>query len=870
MNAIVHVAGFHASVLAGLVLLQASAVSQPITNTLWRDVDPTSIIGLVRPDITPQKHRTLALNTDILLQQLARAPLENGAGNGVLSTLPFPVGSLADFEIFESPMMAPELAARYPEIRTYIVRGLTDRRLSGRIDLTPFGFHAIIFSPDGTIYIDPISRSIPDYYMCYFKHDLARAEDRTMSESGPLGADSETAQQIRELVESGLPGSTAIGEELRTYRIAVAATGEYTGFHGGTVEAGLAAIVTAMNRVNGIYEREVSIRMVLVANNDALVYTNPSTDPYTNEDGFAMLGQNQATIDNVIGTANYDIGHVFSTGGGGVAYLGVVCRAGLKAGGVTGLPSPIGDPFYVDYVAHEMGHQFGANHPFNGTDGSCGGGNRNASTAYEPGSGSTIMAYAGICGSHNIQNLSDDYFHGISIDEIIAYTQFGSGNSCPVITSTGNNPPTVDAGSIVYSVPLQTPFVITGSGSDPDGDPLEFSWEEFDLGPAGDPNNPVGNAPIFRSFSAVSSPSRMMPQLADILNGSQTIGEILPEYARTLNFRLTARDGRVAGGGVGNDATSVVVTSVAGPFFVTYPDEPTVWMINSTDSVNWNVANTDGSPVNCTAVNVLLSRDGGTTFFDTLAANTPNDGHEIVTVPGDIISNARVKVESIGNIFFDIGNADILISDLVTPMLLFPPDSAENLPTTLDIGWSDVASATSYHVQVSIHVGFIFGRVVDDSTFIDTTRSVTGLENNRRYYWRIKARNGNGESLWSPVRTFLTAPVTSITEAASAHEEFRLEQNYPNPFNPKTGISYHLPARRVESSTGQAGLSAFSFVELRVFDVLGREVATLVSEKLAPGTYTKEWDATDIPSGVYFYRLSTNGFVQTKKLVLLR
>ncbi|HEX9655844.1 MAG TPA: zinc-dependent metalloprotease family protein [Bacteroidota bacterium] len=760
---------FLSILLTPVVTLLSPALSQNAESNFWQDIAEATISNRSNREIVPDRYRVLSLSTETLLRSLSIAPLEFGPfeKNAIVIDLPLPRGTSERFRVLESPIMAPELAAKYPEIRTYIGQGIDDPRSTVRMDWTPYGFHAIIFTSNGTIYIDPYNRSTASHYISYYKHDLRQTLDRTMEEMGPLDTESETAQEIRGLVASGAPQSVAIGEELRTYRLALAATGEYTAFHGGTVALGMAAIVTAMNRVDGIYEREVAVRMVLIANNDTLVYTNASTDPYTNNNGGTMLGQNQSTLDNIIGNANYDVGHVFSTGGGGIANLGVPCRAGFKARGVTGLSSPIGDPFYVDYVAHEMGHQFGSNHTFNGNTGSCGGGNRNASTAYEPGSGTTIMAYAGICGSQNTQNQSDDYFHSISIDEIVSYTQFGSGNSCPVTTTTGNNAPTVSAGSTVYTIPTITPFFLTGSASDPNGDSLTYCWEEFDLGPAGHPNTPTGNAPIFRTFDPTSSPTRFFPRLSNILSGTQTIGEILPSYARTLNFRLTARDNRAGGGGSGKGSISVNVSDAAGPFQVTYPNSAIAWLANSTDSVTWNVANTNGSPVNCSNVNILLSTDGGQTFPTVLASNTPNDGSEIISVPGTVVNNARVKVEAVGNIFFDIGNADFSISSIAAPSLLSPPNGTPNQPLSLDIAWNSVTSATSYHAQVSRLPSFLILVVVNDSTLTDTVKNVTGLEQGFTYYWRVRAKDSSGQSIWSPVWSFATTSLPASVALVS-------------------------------------------------------------------------------------------------------
>jgi hypothetical protein len=237
----------------------------------------------------------------------------------------------------------------------------------------------IIFAAGGTVYIDPYGRGDLQYYLSYYKVNARRTTPLPIRDIDVID-EAGMRTEIASLVERGL--ATPSGSELRTYRTAVAATGEYTTFHGGTVPLAMAAIVTAMNRVNGVYERDMAVRMTLVANNNLIIYTDGTTDPYSNSSGGTMLGQNQTNLDLVIGNANYDVGHVFSTGGGGVASLGVPCRTGLKARGETGLGSPTGDPFYIDYVAHEIGHQFGANHTFNGSSGSCSGGNRNASTAY--------------------------------------------------------------------------------------------------------------------------------------------------------------------------------------------------------------------------------------------------------------------------------------------------------------------------------------------------------------------------------------------------------------------------------------------------------------------------------------------------------
>jgi hypothetical protein len=696
---VVHIVGIVLLVLLAWSLLTSSAAnaaSQPDQN-IWRDVGEASITPGAERYIIPNKYRTIAADLAALDALLASAPRENTAADSpaVIISLPLPDGAFGRFRIQEYAMMEPALAAKFPEIKTYLGQGVDDPTATVRLDRTPAGFHGMILSSGETIYIDPYSRGDITHYISYFKRDFDRGST-PFEEIIP--DDPDAASRLPDLSAVTLAPS---GSQLRTYRTAVAATGEYTTFHGGTVSAGLAAIVTSVNRVTGIYERDVAVRLILVANNNLIVYTNAATDPYTNSNGGAMLGQNQTTLDNVIGSANYDLGHVFSTGGGGVAFLGVTCQAGNKARGVTGSSQPVGDPFDVDYVAHEIGHQFGAEHTFNGTTGSCGGGNRNASTAYEPGSGSTIMAYAGICGAEDLQPNSDDEFHTISYDEIKAYTTVGAGNSCAVITNTGNNAPVVDAGA-GFTIPAQTPFTLTGSATDPNGDPLTYSWEQFNLGAASPPNTDNGNRPIFRVFNPTASPSRTFPKLSDILNNISTLGESLPTTTRALIFRLMVRDNRAGGGGVDYDTVTINVTSTAGPFSITAPNTAVTWAGGSAQTVNWNVANTNLAPVSCPTVNILLSTDGGNSFSTSLASGATNDGTETITVPSVDTTTARMKVACANNIFFDISNANFTINTGGPTPTATPPGAVMHVG---DLDGSSTINGNRWnaHVLVTVH-----------------------------------------------------------------------------------------------------------------------------------------------------------------------
>ncbi len=704
----------------GLVFACLGLRAQGLADTnLWQSVDP-GVRGRSESNtwIHPNAFRAFQLQHGPLRSLLRRAPKEaphTHTAAGAVISLPMPDGTQARFRFFESPVMHPALAARFPEIKTYRGQGIDDPAATVRFDLTPVGFHAQILSPRGAAYIEPYLRGNTNLHAVYARRGYLPAaptfECRTDGSNTTTAAASATPQATAQVISSG---------NLRTYRLACAATAEYTAYFGGTVSAGLAAIVTAINRVSGVYETELGIQLVLVANNDLLVYTNVSTEPYSNGNPTSLLTQNQANLDALIGSANYDVGHVFSTAGGGLAGVGVACVAGLKAEGETGTYPPVGDAFYIDYVAHELGHQFGATHSFNSSLNACGYGNRCSTTAYEPGSGSTIMAYAGICSTDNLQAHSGAYFHSASLEQILAFITAGAGNTPASLSAIGNSAPTVDAGP-GYTIPIGTPFTLPAVGSDPDGDTLTYCWEERDLGPSislSTPDN--GASPLFRSFNPTNDPSRTFPRLSDILGHTTTPGERLPTTSRTLSFRVIARDNKSTGGAIAASDTQVTVTSNAGPFIVTAPT--TSANLSGAETIAWTVAGTTNSPVNATSVNILLSTDGGLSFPIVLASNVPNSGSCTVLLPLVTASAARVKVQPVGNIFFAISPTNFSIVPAANlagygPTLAPPADRTLHAGCVLVVTNSATDPAVPPHaLAFSLDPGAPTGATIDSAT----------------------------------------------------------------------------------------------------------------------------------------------------------
>ncbi len=697
------------------------------------------------------------LDISALKNNLNSAPLRSANQNSnVIISLPNADGSMENYRVLEASVMHPDLQARHQNIRSYVGQGVENPANLVRFSVTPQGLHTMKFSAQGGVeIIDPYSRT-NNTYVAYKKADLPWPNE---------GFECGFVNQIPDsLADMGdLSQRNADDGNLREYRLAIATTIEYAQYHwqaagltSGDTEADKKAAVLAelnvlMTRVNGIYERDLSITMTLVGNNEDIIFID--SDNFSNSNAGTLINESQSEIDAIIGSANYDIGHTASTGGGGLAGLGVVCIGGNKARGITGLPTPVGDVYYVDYVSHEMGHQFGANHSFNGSTGNCAGGNRNSSTAYEPGSGNTIMAYAGICAPQDVQPTSDAFFHQVSLFEIWNYVSTGGGSSCPTTTPTGNLAPTAQAGPS-YTIPISTPYMLVGSSTDGDGISTHtFTWEEYDLGPAGAPTETTATGPMVRSFEGTTDNVRYIPRLSDIIasGGVSTTWEKLPSISRDMDFKLTVRDNDSRGGQIAVDDMTVTTSDTAGPFVVTSQTTNETWNVGSTQTVTWDVAGTDSGAVNTPNVDIFLSTDGGLTFPNTVATSVPNTGSASVTVPSvGASSTVRIMVVGSGNIFFSVNSTNfstqesefvLTVADTSVDVCA-PSDAVYNITYNTFLGFSGTTTFSTTGLPAGATAVYSPPTATADATAVTATISGTGSLTAGNYTFTLVGTSG--------------------------------------------------------------------------------------------------------------------------------
>lgn len=660
-------------ILSTLLLFSVAGFAQ---QNNWKKFDSKITSEVRENNVKVTDYSLFTLNINEIQSKLKNAPDidQKSARKGILLSFPNLVGNFDTYEIFESSTMHPDLQSRYSEVRSYVGFKKGDKSSSLRFTIDPyFGFNGMVRNNGGIYYIDSYTKDNQVYKL----YDRKKASSLNQFEC-LFNGDSEMKEAPTAAQKTVIDGLK------RKYRLAITTTTEYTAYIAGQAGVGsgtdaqkkaavLAAVNLAVTRLNEVFERDMSIRLQLIANTDALFFI--STDTFNTFNASQMLSENISVTNSIIGAPNYDIGHLFfrvtnANDNNGLAATPSVC-GNSKAGGVTGCVIPVGDPFVIDFVAHEMGHQFGAKHTQNN------GCNRNAPTSIEPGSASTIMGYAGIC-APNVQNNSDAYYHAVSIREMYTtLTGTGSPSTCGEKTPINNAEPIVNAG-LDKSIPKSTPFVLTASATDANNDSLTYTWEQIDPGAVtatAPPTSTLAAGPLFRSFSPAAANYRYFPKLPVIVTPSTvSTWEVLPSVARDLNFSVLVRDNNALGGQTGRDDVKLTVVSTAGPFVVTSQNTAgVVWIEGQSQTITWNVANTTAAPVSTPNVSILLSTDEGLTFPHILAASTPNDGSHTITIPGGLgnSTKARIMVKAIENVFLNVNSQNFTVN---SSAVVIPPN----------------------------------------------------------------------------------------------------------------------------------------------------------------------------------------------------
>lgn len=858
------------------------------TSKIWKEVSKQQVTQLsknVERISFPEEVKLFQVNVESIKQQLQSAPdrFASLKSNTIVS-FPNVNGGIEKFEVFEASNFDSELQALYPEIKSYVGKGLDDKYAQIRFSIDPSGIQSMIFragkknefmesySSDGTIYA---------------VYNSSRNKGKL-----PFTCSTEDHEVIDNIDIETLRANNSV---LKTFRLAMSCNGEYTIYHGGTVLGALAAINATMTRVNGVFENDFAVHMNLIATTTDVIYTDPATDPYTTLSNWNS--QLQTTLTNVIGEANYDVGHMFgaSGGGGNAGCIGCVCVNNQKGSGITSPADgiPMGDNFDIDYVAHELGHQFGANHTFShGLEGT--------GVNVEPGSGSTIMGYAGIT-SYNVQEHSDDYFAYRSIAQV--QTNLVS-KTCPTTTTITHGAPVMNAG-LDWTIPKSTPFILTGSGTDPNNDPLTYCWEENDSATSAStgvsPTNTT--SPNWRSRLPVTTPVRYMPKLSSVLANTLTSDyESVSSVARTLNFTLTGRDNVVSGGQTGVDAMVVTVSGAIGPFDVTsQATEGISWTQGTTQTITWAVNNSN-TLVGSTNVDILLSTDGGQTFTTTLASNTPNDGSEVITVPNVAAPFCRVMVKPTGNIYYDINSKDFAVGYIVTndcntytnsTALAIPDGPAPNTSGAVVSNTISVpVSGTLSDVNISLNVSHTWPNdLIIGINHPDTTQDLVwnrSCGSNDNFNIVLSDGSPTFSCVANMTGTFSPASPLSVFNGLPSNGTWTLlAADY---YNGDTGTvnswSVEVCSQTVTASTENFGLSNFTLypnpnngtftvqfdsqssndVKIVVFDLRGREVFSKSYNN--SGLFNETLNLSQVQSGVYLVNIEDGPRKEVKKIIV--
>lgn len=778
----------------------------------------------------PAAYRTFRIDAEGFRLATDSAPQSlEGIDRGIELSLPTPDGGAMRFRVVESPILSPALQAYRPDIATYLGVGIDDPRARVRLGIAGDEFHARVRRTEAESFtVAGLPGLAAQSVLAWYDRDGAPRAFDCLTDVESIDTEFADASEVL---------GRRLGNLLRTYDLAVTTPGELTQFIG-SIAAAENMITSVVNILNNTYEVELAVTFQIV---DFNCYPDPNTDPFptgTILDG-DLINQNNAALNLKLGSTGYDVGHVLgytpASGAYGLAYVGSQCRSNVQGGAGT-FAANLSASNLAGVMLHEVGHQLGATHSFNSTVGGCEG-NRSGTSAYEIGSGVTIMSYAGLCGSENVVNTDIDMFNSGALQQIT--TRINSSQSCGSGVSTGNAIPSVDAGPNL-TIPRSTAFVLEGSAVDPDGDPMTYSWEQHDLGFSTPPYDP-GNGPTFRNFAPVSTPVRSLPEYAFYrVNFIRTFDK-LPTVDRTLTFRFIVRDNDPVSGATAWDTK--VLTVSGDPFTITTPNGGESYAAGSTVSLEWNVG---GGSV-AADVRVLESNDDGNTWSEVIAS-TPNDGQVDVQIPCAVTSSARFRIEAIDNVFFDISNASFSVTaDTSVPVVGCPASATFVAPDANGLPKTD-AQFVDFIASISAT-----DNCDTDLTILEFAPPVLpiGVTNVAITY---TDDSGN--------LAVCVVPVT-VEQATSAPGLVRtaLLGAVPNPFNPRTTIAFDLA--RAQN------------VKLEVIDVRGRRVAVLAESSFGPGRHQVDWqgvdaDGTQAPSGVYFLKLTTDEGVFTDRVALLK
>lgn len=890
-------------------ILFTAAFAQDKSSKIWTlsSKQEAANFTLKHRSSTPVDFKIYKLNIDLLKNRIADAPLrETSEGfSSVVVSFPMLSGKLEQFRVFKSPVMADELQARHPEIQTYAAQGIDDPTATMRFSITNQGLHTMTLSGKHVAnYIDPYTTN-KNYYIVYGRNSVINDPMNDFiceTDSGYEVNSSNTSNPSTKRNDTN-------DHTMRTYRLALSCSAEYGNiFAGSGTDAQkkahiLAQMVITINRVNEVYERDLAIHLNIIANNtDIIYYGNTSTDPWSGE----YNNTTQTVNDNVIGNANYDIGHNFNTSGGGNAgCIGCVCTTGSKGSGYTGRADPTGDAFDIDYVAHEMGHQFGGYHTMNTCSRSGSG-----QTEVEPASGSSIMGYAGIC-TVNVQGHSDAHFNYVNIRDISANIQTGN-STCSSNQNINNAPPVANAGSN-YTIPKSTAFILEGSATDADGlASLTYNWSQNDPeeSPSGDnisENNNVG--PLFRAIYPTASPKRYLPKFSDVFAGNLTpTWEKTPAVGRFMEFSFIVRDNSALGGQTSADLMTVNVNATAGPFTVTSQTVAETWNTGETKTISWDVSGTTANGINAANVGIYLVSDDGS-ILATLIANTANDGSENITVPNITSDVARVMVKPTNNIFYAINSATLGINtapqtctgvcpsegntQYQTSTTLVQFNTINNASAKENGAYSDftalstsITQGNSYDLTINVNTDGNY--MVVTKAWIDWNQDCDFNDAGEEYDLGSAANQTDGATSNSPLSITVPADATAGPTIMRVSSKYTSSSNVVYPASCDTGFDGEVEDYTVEVLSAGAAVvddivndniniiksdsnlriytSNGSIIKnVQIYDVLGK---TLLSNKSNANDVTLNISNLKVGSIVFVKAVLENNVTKTKKVFI--